>query len=107
MCHDANKTLDTNVPRTRTAAGTNEGEVGLGAVPPGSEVAELIVERPEAIDVHVTRDGELVAPALHEHEEDEGDEEDGRNGGARLEGDVFQVTPILKIARSVIACVAH
>ena len=107
MCHDANKTLDTNVPRTKATARTNEGEVGLGAVPPGSEVAELIVERPEAIDIHVTRDGELVTPAVHEHEEDEGDEEDGRNGGARLEGDVFQVTPILKIARSVIACVAH
>ena len=107
MCHDANKTLDTNVPRTRATARTNEGEVGLGAVPPGSEVAELIVERPEAIDVHVTRDGELIAPAVHEHEEDEGNEEDGGNGGAGLAGDVVQVAPILKIARSVIASGAH
>ena len=46
-------------------------------------------------------DGDMILP------EAEGDEEDGRNGGAGLAGDGFQVTPILKIARSVIACIAH
>ena len=81
---------------------TDKGEVGLGAVAPGGEVAELVIERLEAVDVQVSGGCKLVAAAAHEHEENERDEEEGGHRAAGLTGDIVGGGPVLEVAGRIV-----